>query len=111
MGTLVGLAATGVIGLFVIPPDATQGKVQRLMVVHVPVFASIIQAAVVSLAGSALGIVAVLGLVSLLWVGFAQMGMDLSGSIPMDVAMVITSLVIGTVVSIAAAVLPARHAA
>jgi len=75
------------------------------------VFASIIQAAVVSLAGDALGIVAGLGLVSLLWAGFAQMGMDLSGSIPMDVAMVITSLVIGTVVSIAAAVLPGRHAA
>ena len=76
------------------------------------VFASIlIQAAVVGLAGSALGILAGLGLVSLLRVGFAQMGMGLSGSIPLDAAPVITSLVIGTVVSIAAAVLPARHAA
>jgi ABC-type transport system involved in cytochrome c biogenesis permease subunit len=36
LGTLVGLAATGVIGLFVVPPDAAQGKVQRLMFVHVP---------------------------------------------------------------------------
>ena len=34
--TLVGLAATAVIGLFVVPPDATQGDVQRLMYVHVP---------------------------------------------------------------------------
>jgi len=33
---LVGLAATGVIGLFVVPLDATQGDVQRLMYVHVP---------------------------------------------------------------------------
>ena len=76
------------------------------------VFASIlIQAAVVGLAGSALGILAGLGLVSLLRIGFAQMGMGLSGSIPLDAATVITSLIIGTVVSIAAAVLPARHAA
>ena len=76
------------------------------------VFASIlIQAAVVGLAGSALGIAAGLGLVWLLRVGFAQMGMDLSGSIPLDAATVITSLIVGTLVSIAAAVLPARHAA
>jgi heme exporter protein C len=33
---LVGLAATAVIGLFAVPPDATQGDVQRLMYVHVP---------------------------------------------------------------------------
>ena len=36
IATLVGLAATVVIGLFVVPPDATQGDVQRLMYVHVP---------------------------------------------------------------------------
>jgi putative ABC transport system permease protein len=76
------------------------------------VFASIlIQAAVVGLAGSALGIAAGLGLVALLRVGFARMGMGLSGSIPLDATTVITSLVVGTIVSIAAAVLPARHAA
>lgn len=34
--TLVGLAATVVIGLLVVAPDATQGDVQRLMYVHVP---------------------------------------------------------------------------
>jgi heme exporter protein C len=34
--TLAGLAATVVIGLLVVPPDATQGDVQRLMYVHVP---------------------------------------------------------------------------
>jgi heme exporter protein C len=36
IATLVGLAATAIIGLFVVPPDATQGDVQRLMYVHVP---------------------------------------------------------------------------
>src|SRR5262245_40144314 len=36
VATLAGLAATVVIGLFVVPPDATQGNVQRLMYVHVP---------------------------------------------------------------------------
>src|SRR5215475_13345581 len=35
--TLVGLLATVAIGLFVVPPDATQGDVQRLMYVHVPI--------------------------------------------------------------------------
>jgi heme exporter protein C len=34
--TLVGLVATVILGLFVVPPDATQGDVQRLMYVHVP---------------------------------------------------------------------------
>ena len=78
----------------------------------VQVFASIlIQAAVVGLVGSALGIVAGLGLVSLLRVIFARIGLDLSGSIPLDATTIITSLLVGTIVSIAAAVLPARHAA
>lgn len=35
-GTLVGLGATAVLGLYVVPPDAEQGDVQRLMYVHVP---------------------------------------------------------------------------
>lgn len=34
--TLVGLAVTAVLGLYVVPPDAEQGDVQRLMYVHVP---------------------------------------------------------------------------
>ncbi|RYV52949.1 ABC transporter permease [Pengzhenrongella frigida] len=76
------------------------------------VFASIlIQAAVVGLLGSALGIAAGLGLVSLLRIAFEQMGMDLSGSIPLSAGTVVISLVIGTVVSIVAAALPARRAA
>jgi heme exporter protein C len=34
--TAVGLLATAVLGLVVVPPDANQGDVQRLMYVHVP---------------------------------------------------------------------------
>lgn len=76
------------------------------------VFASIlIQAAVVGLLGSALGIGAGLALVSLLRVGFEKVGMSLSGSVPIDAATVVTCLVIGTVVSVVAAALPARRAA
>ena len=76
------------------------------------VFASIlIQAAVVGLAGSALGIAAGLGLVSLVRMMVGQIGMDLSGSIPLDPATVVISLLVGTLVSIAAAALPARRAA
>lgn len=76
------------------------------------VFASIlIQAALVGLAGSALGIAAGLGLVSLVRMAVAQFGMELSGSIPLDAATVVISLLVGTLVSIAAAALPARRAA
>ena len=76
------------------------------------VFASIlIQAAVVGLAGSALGIGAGLGLVALLRVVFERMGMDLSGSIPIEASTVIVSLLVGTLVAVAAAALPARRAA
>jgi len=76
------------------------------------VFASIlIQAAVVGLAGSALGIAGGLGLVSLLRMLFEKVGMDLSGSIPLDASTVVISLLIGTVVAVVAAALPARRAA
>lgn len=34
--TMAGLGATGVVGLFIVPPDGHQGDVQRLMYVHVP---------------------------------------------------------------------------
>lgn len=37
IATLVTLTATAAFGLFVVPPDATQGEVQRLMYVHVPI--------------------------------------------------------------------------
>ena len=34
--TVTGLTATAALGLYVVPPDAEQGDVQRLMYVHVP---------------------------------------------------------------------------
>lgn len=76
------------------------------------VFASVlVQAAVVGLLGSALGIAGGLGLVSVLRVGLGAAGMDLVGDIPVDPATVVVSLVVGTVVSVLAAALPARRAA
>jgi putative ABC transport system permease protein len=76
------------------------------------VFGSIlIQAALVGLAGSTLGIAAGLGLVSLVRIAVGQIGMNLSGSIPLDAGTVVASLLVGTLVSIAAAALPARRAA
>ncbi len=76
------------------------------------VFTSIlVQAAVVGLVGSAVGIAAGLGLVQMLKVGFESTGMSLSGDIPVDATTIVTSLVVGTVVSVVAAAVPARRAA
>jgi putative ABC transport system permease protein len=76
------------------------------------VFTSIlVQAAVVGLIGSALGIAGGLGLVQGLKAVFEQMGMDLAGDIPVDGATIGISLVVGTVVSVLAAAVPARRAA
>mgnify|MGYP006332054745 FL=1 len=76
------------------------------------VFSSIlIQAAVVGLIGSALGVLGGLGLVEVLRSVMAGMGMELSGEIPVDAPTIIISLVVGTVVSVVAAAIPARRAA
>jgi len=76
------------------------------------VFSSILlQAAVVGLIGSGLGVAGGLGLVSALRVVFERMGMSLSGKIPLDASTVIISVLVGTVVSLLAAALPARRAA
>lgn len=76
------------------------------------VFASIlVQAAVVGLIGSAIGVAAGLGLVELLRIGLEQMGMSLAGDIPVDATTIIVSLLVGTLVSIVAAAIPARRAA
>ncbi|RYV51540.1 ABC transporter permease [Pengzhenrongella frigida] len=78
----------------------------------VQVFASIlVQAAVVGLLGSALGVLAGFALVSVLRVVLGRFGMSLSGTIPLEPSTVALSLAIGTVVSLAAAALPARRAA
>ncbi|MDC7121912.1 ABC transporter permease [Cellulomonas fimi] len=76
------------------------------------VFSSVlVQAAVVGLLGSALGIAGGLALVSGLRVVLGSIGMDLVGDIPVDGATIVVSLVVGTAVSVLAAALPARRAA
>ncbi|NYD86891.1 ABC transporter permease [Cellulomonas oligotrophica] len=69
------------------------------------------QAVVVGLVGSALGVLGGLGLVSVLRVVLAQVGMDLTGDVPLEVPTVVLCLVLGTVVSAVAAAVPARTAA
>ncbi|MBX9246719.1 FtsX-like permease family protein, partial [Actinotalea ferrariae] len=76
------------------------------------VFASIlVQAVVVGVLGSALGVAAGVGLVRVLREVFGRFGMELSGGIPLDGFTVAVSVVIGTVVSVVAAAVPARRAA
>ena len=76
------------------------------------VFSSVVvQAAVVGVLGSLLGVAGGLGLVSALKLFFERMGMDLVGSIPLEPYTVVISVLIGTVVSVAAAAVPARRAA
>jgi len=71
----------------------------------------LVQAGVVGLIGSAIGIAGGLGLVQGLKVVFEAMGMDLTGDIPVDGATIGVSLAVGTVVSVLAAAVPARRAA
>ena len=71
----------------------------------------LVQAAVVGVIGSLIGVAGGVGLVSLLRVAFESMGMSLVGDIPLDVATVVISVVVGTLVSVGAAFLPARRAA
>lgn len=76
------------------------------------VFGSVlVQAAVVGLIGSGLGVLSGVALVSGLRLVLARMGMDLSGDIPLEAGTVALSMAIGTVVSMVAAAVPARRAA
>ncbi|MHA7133794.1 ABC transporter permease [Oerskovia turbata] len=76
------------------------------------VFSSIlVQAAIIGLLGGALGVLGGLGLVTGLKSVFESMGMDLAGDIPVNGTMVTISLVLGVVVSVGSAALPARRAA
>ena len=76
------------------------------------VFASVLgQAAAVGVIGSVFGVGAGLGLVTVLRSVFAGMGMEMSGDIPIDGFTIAISLVTGTVVSLVAALVPARRAA
>jgi putative ABC transport system permease protein len=76
------------------------------------VLASIlVQAAAVGLLGSAVGVAGGLGLVQGLRVLLEAMGMDLAGDIPVDPTGIGVSLLVGTLVSVLAAAVPARRAA
>lgn len=76
------------------------------------VFASVLaQAGVVGVLGSLLGVGAGVGLVELLRGVFAGMGMELAGDVPIDTFTVAVSVLVGTVVSLVAALVPARRAA
>lgn len=76
------------------------------------VFASVVaQAVVVGVVGSLLGVAGGQGLVIGLRSVLAGFGMDLGETVPLTVGTVVACLVIGTVVTVAAAALPARRAA
>ncbi|WP_309133738.1 ABC transporter permease [Cellulomonas sp.] len=76
------------------------------------VFAVVVgQAVVVGLVGAALGVLGGLGLVSVLRVVLAQVGMDLTGDVPLDAGTVALCLAVGTLVSALAAAVPGRTAA
>lgn len=71
----------------------------------------LVQALVVGVLGSAVGVGAGVALVAGLRGFFAAMGMELSGRIPVDGFTVLVSVLTGTLVSVVAAAVPARRAA
>ena len=76
------------------------------------VLASVLgQAAVIGVVGSVLGVGAGVGLVAGLRQLLAGMGQEMSGDIPLDGFTIAVSVVTGTVVSLVAALVPARRAA
>ena len=76
------------------------------------VFTSIlVQAGTIGLLGGLIGVGGGLGLVALLQNVLGATGMELSGTIPVTTSSVIVSLLVGFVVSLVAAALPARRAA
>jgi putative ABC transport system permease protein len=78
----------------------------------VQVFTSIVvQAAAVGAAGATIGVAAGLGLVVLVRGLLEHVGMDLTGEIPLDASTVILSVLVGVLVSVVAAAVPARRAA
>ncbi|SDG14626.1 putative ABC transport system permease protein [Cellulosimicrobium cellulans] len=76
------------------------------------VFASVlVQALVVGLVGGGLGVLAGAGLVRVIRWGLALAGMEFSGRVPLGAPQVVAAVALGAVVSVLAAVLPARRAA
>ncbi|WP_426592538.1 ABC transporter permease [Cellulomonas sp. McL0617] len=78
----------------------------------VQVFTSIVlQAAIVGVIGSVLGVLGGLGLVVVLRSVLGGLGMQLTGQVPLDGFTIVVSVLVGTLVSVLAAALPARRAA
>jgi putative ABC transport system permease protein len=76
------------------------------------VFSSIVlQAAIVGLVGAALGVAGGLGLVVVLRTVLGRIGMQLTGRVPLDGFTLVVSVLVGTLVSVLAAAVPARRAA
>ena len=76
------------------------------------VFATVLlQAVVVGLAGSLIGVAGGAGLTRLFVIGLEAYGMPLPGGVPVTVGVVAVSLVVGLLVTIIGALLPARDAA
>ena len=76
------------------------------------VFSSIVlQAALVGVVGAALGVAGGLGLVVVLRSVLGRVGMQLTGRVPLDGFTLVVSVLVGTLVSVLAAALPARRAA
>ncbi len=76
------------------------------------VFSSIvIQALVIGVVGSALGVLGGFGLVTAIGSLFRQMDMSLSSSVPLSASTIVTGVAVGVLVSVLAAALPARRAA
>ncbi len=76
------------------------------------VFTSVlVQALVVGLVGGGLGVLAGAGLVRVIRWGLALAGMEFSGRVPLGAPQVVAAVGLGAVVSLLAAVLPARRAA
>ncbi|MGW6226041.1 ABC transporter permease [Cellulosimicrobium cellulans] len=76
------------------------------------VFSSVlVQALVVGLVGGGIGVLAGAGLVRVIRWGLALAGMEFSGRVPLGAPQVVAAVVLGAVVSVLAAVLPARRAA
>lgn len=76
------------------------------------IFTSVLaQAVLVGLVGSAAGVAGGYGLINLLRWGLRQMKVDLAENNPLAVSTVVTALVLGTLVTVISALVPARRAA
>lgn len=76
------------------------------------VFTSVlVQALVVGLVGGGFGVLAGAGLVRVIRWGLALAGFEFSGRVPLGTSQVVAAVALGAVVSVLAAVLPARRAA